>query len=45
MSATILSVLFLNVSFNFYGILGAVMIVGVTILQFIGAKSASFEQS
>ncbi|KRO28328.1 DMT family transporter [Lactiplantibacillus fabifermentans] len=45
LSATILSVLFLNVSFNFYGILGAVMIVGVTILQFIGAKSASFEQS
>jgi len=42
LAATILSVLFLNVTFNFYGILGAVMIVGVTILQFIGAKEAGF---
>lgn len=42
LAATILSVLFLNVNFNFWGILGAVMIVGVTVLQFMAAKTASF---
>jgi len=42
LAATILSVLFLNVTFNFYGILGAIMIVGVTMLQFMVAKKAGF---
>jgi len=40
LAATILSVLFLNVSFNGYGIIGAVLIVGVTFLQFISARDA-----
>jgi len=40
LAATTLSVLFLNVSFNFYGILGAVLIVSVTFLQFISARRA-----
>lgn len=42
LSATILSVLFLSVNFNVFGIVGAVMIVGVTGLQFIAARQASF---
>lgn len=42
LSATILSALFLGVSFNLVGILGAVMIVGVTGLQFYATKRAGF---
>ncbi|MFC6181638.1 DMT family transporter [Lactiplantibacillus daowaiensis] len=40
LAATVLSVLFLKVSFNVFGILGAVLIVGVTFLQFMAAKDA-----
>lgn len=43
LAATILSVIFLKISFNFWGLLGAVMIVGITLLQFWAAKSAGFE--
>ena len=42
LSATTLSVLFLGVNFNLFGITGAVLIVGVTVLQFMAAKTASF---
>lgn len=45
LSATILSVAFLNVSFNAFGILGAVMIVGVTGLQFWAAQRVRFDRS
>ncbi|RRK10561.1 peptide ABC transporter ATP-binding protein [Lactiplantibacillus garii] len=42
LSATVLSVIFLNVNFNAFGITGAVLIVGVTVLQFMAAQAASF---
>lgn len=40
LSATILGILFLNISFNVYGILGIIMIIGITFLQFISSKRA-----
>ncbi|AVK63762.1 peptide ABC transporter ATP-binding protein [Lactobacillus sp. CBA3606] len=42
LAATVLSGLFLHVTFNAIGILGAVLIVGITILQFMATKAARF---
>ncbi|MFJ1526652.1 EamA family transporter [Lactiplantibacillus plantarum] len=42
LAATILSVLFLHVHFNWVGLLGAIMIVGVTILQFAATRANQF---
>lgn len=38
LSATILGILFLNISFNVYGILGIVMIIEITFLQFMSSS-------
>ncbi|MBO2729468.1 DMT family transporter [Lactiplantibacillus plantarum] len=42
LAATILSVLFLHVHFNWVGLVGAMMIVGVTILQFAATRGNQF---
>jgi len=42
LAATILSVAFLNVRFNLVGIVGAVMIVGVTLIQFVATRMIGF---
>ncbi|WP_048000534.1 EamA family transporter [Lactiplantibacillus herbarum] len=42
LAATILSVVFLNVHFNLIGIIGAILIVGVTLLQFIATRMVGF---
>ncbi|WP_270224280.1 DMT family transporter [Lactiplantibacillus pentosus] len=42
LSATILSVLFLHVSFNWVGLIGALLIVGVTFLQFAASRANPF---
>ena len=42
LAATILSVLFLHVHFNWIGLIGAMMIVGVTILQFAATRANQF---
>ncbi|AGE40348.1 MULTISPECIES: DMT family transporter [Lactiplantibacillus] len=42
LAATILSVLFLHVHFNWVGLIGAIMIVGVTILQFAATRANQF---
>ncbi|MDV0430365.1 EamA family transporter [Lactiplantibacillus sp. DA1] len=42
LAATILSVFFLHVHFNWVGLIGAMMIVGVTILQFAATRANQF---
>ncbi|CAM3122922.1 DMT family transporter [Lactiplantibacillus plajomi] len=42
LSATVLSVIFLGVSFKPLGIIGAALIVSVTLLQFMAARAARF---